>query len=80
MYNIKPLGYNKETKLFKAEVCGKIGEYASEAIADMVRENIITVIDKSLDGTDGLYNYSTIHLLLEGIDDHYRQMEFMGIR
>ena len=78
MYNIKPLGYNKETDLFRAEVCGGIGEYTSEALADMVRENIITVIDKSLDGTDGLYNYCFINELLTAVIGHYMVKEYGG--
>ena len=78
MYNLKPLGYNREENLYKMEVCGEIKDLSACAVISMIETNIMTIIDKSLDGTDGLYNYGTIHLMLEGIDDHYREMEFMG--
>jgi len=78
MYNLKPLGYDKETGLYKMEVCGETKDLSACAVISMIETNIMTIIDKSLDGTDGLYNYGYIHSLLEDIDDHYRHMEFMG--
>lgn len=78
MYNLKPLGYDKEKKLYKMEGCEGIAYLTDVTIGFMMQTNIMSIIDKSLDGTDGLYNYSYIHNLLKDLDDYYRHLEFRG--
>ena len=78
-HNLKINGYNPITMLWEIELNGK-KEYVNTLMLErVIAGNIVTIIDKYLDGTS-IYNQTSIDNILYIVKDKYKNKPYKTIK
>lgn len=78
-HNIKINGYNPITMLWEIELNGKKESVNTLMLERQIAGNIVTIIDKCLDGTS-IYNQTSIDNILFMVKEKYKEKPYITIK